>query len=169
MRVFVTGASGHIGSLVVAELLAAGHQVTGLARSDCLRARYCGPPGRGSRSGATGSRRPRRGRDGGRRGDPPGVPHPDFDDYAAAGAADLAAIEAIGSALTDSGKHVCHHLGHGDARLPAGPASWASRTAKSIHPGRGWHPENATVAPGLGRGVRSSVVRLAPTGPPGPT
>ena len=38
MKVFVTGGTGHIGSYIIPDLIAAGHEVTGLARSDASAA-----------------------------------------------------------------------------------------------------------------------------------
>ncbi|PWI44772.1 SDR family oxidoreductase [Streptomyces sp. ICBB 8177] len=103
MRVFVTGASGWIGSAVVGELLAAGHEVTGLARSqasaDALQAR-----------GA----RVRRGDlddlDGIRAGaeEAEAVIHlankHDFANQAASNAAERGAVQTIGDALAGSGR-----------------------------------------------------------------
>lgn len=160
MRVFVTGASGHIGSLVVAELLAAGYQVTGLARSDASEA--------GLRSaGAQVRRGALQDLDvlaaGAAAAD--GVIHlafiHDFADYAAAGAADLAAIEAIGSALADSGKPFVTTSGTAMLAFTRGGALGAEDT--EVDPsGPRVGSENATVAL-ADRGVRSSVIRLPPT------
>ncbi|HEX3930137.1 MAG TPA: SDR family oxidoreductase [Nocardioides sp.] len=158
MRVFVTGASGWIGSAVVAELLAAEHEVVGLARSEASAATVAGLGAEALRGDLTDLDSLRAGA---RRAD--GVVHlgyhHDFSQMAEAAAMDRAAIDVLGEVLAGTG----------------GPLVTASGTL-GLSPGRvgterdvpdpANHPRIANAAATLAyadRGVRASVVRFAPT------
>ena len=161
MRVFITGASGHIGLPVTEELLGAGHEVVGLARSDDSAARI-------EAAGATVRRGDLDDLDGlkAAASDADGVIHLAFKhDLMATGqvegaiAADMAATEAFGDALAGTDKPFVNTSGTLMlAMLDLG------RTGTEEDRSPGGHRadvENATLAL-ADRGVRSSVVRLSP-------
>ena len=105
MRIFVTGASGWIGSPTVAELLRAGHQVVGLARSDASAAKVAALGAevrRGDLDDLDGLRAAAADSDGVIH---LGYNHADFSPtgMAASAAMDRAAIDAIGDALAGTG------------------------------------------------------------------
>jgi nucleoside-diphosphate-sugar epimerase len=160
MDVFVTGASGHIGSAVVTELLEAGHQVTGLARSDKSAAALTAvgaKPHRGDLEDLDGLRAAAAASD--------GVihlayQHDVFDsDFVAAAQTDLRAVEAMGEELVGSDRPFVNTSGTLLLAFVAqGRVATENDTAEG---GPRIDSENATIALAE-RGVRSSVIRLSP-------
>ena len=103
MRIFVTGASGWIGSAVVPELIGAGHQVLGLARSDASAEAVAGLGAEVLRGDLTDTGTLRAGA-----ADSDGVIHLAYeggrDRYEAAAQTDARAIETFAGSLAGSGK-----------------------------------------------------------------
>ncbi|HVQ95536.1 MAG TPA: SDR family oxidoreductase [Mycobacteriales bacterium] len=170
MRIFVTGASGWIGSAVVPELIGAGHQVTGLARSDSSAAALAAAGAqvrRGTLDDLDSLRSAAAGSD--------GVIHLAFKhdiafsgDFQGAADADRRAVETIGAELAGSDRPFV--LASGTLGLTPG------RVATE----RDGHDPDPAATPLIGgartrlgtaqltlalaaRQVRSSVVRLPPT------
>jgi nucleoside-diphosphate-sugar epimerase len=168
MRIFVTGASGWIGSAVVPELLGAGHEVVGLARSEAsaLRLEAVGAiVQRGDLDDPDGLAKAA--------ADSDGVIHLAFQheaafsgDFATAVSTDRRAVEAMGGALADSDRPLV--LASGVLAVNAGVVATENDglvpTAMVRAIPAGLRHATALLALSLrGVGVRSSVLRLSPT------
>jgi nucleoside-diphosphate-sugar epimerase len=156
MRVFVTGATGFVGSAVVRDLIAAGHRVTGLARTDAGAAAVTAMGAevhQGSledhaslRSGAAAS---------------DGVLHlafnHDFSKFADNCELDRQAILALGDELKGSERPLI--VTSGVALLPPGRLATEDDAAVRHFP----RVSEATAEDLRARGVRAGIVRLPPT------
>ena len=157
MRVFLTGATGFIGSAIVKELTEAGHQVLGFARSDASAASL-------KAAGVEVHRGALEDLDSLKRGAQTcdGVIHTafihDFSQFMVNVETDRRAVEAIVSALQDSGKPLV--ITSGSMMVAHGRPATEQDAPLSVEV-----PRAASEAMVLAtdRGVRGSVVRLAPT------
>jgi nucleoside-diphosphate-sugar epimerase len=162
MRVFVTGASGHIGSALVPELIENGHEVVGLARSDRSAAilEAAGAEAyRGDLDDLDGLHQAAKAAD--------GVVHLAFKheamqsgDYLGAVADDLRAIEAMAAALDGSGKPFV--ATGGTLMLALSGIQGRAGTEEDVVTGGPRVDAENTVIGLAEHGVRSSLVRLSP-------
>src|SRR3954447_12726517 len=157
MRVFVTGGSGWVGSAVVPALIGAGHEVLGLARSDVSAAAVEAAGAEVLRGDLTDLDALRKGAE-----TTDGVVHlafiHDFSDYERSVGTDVRAVETLGTALEGSGRPLVNTAGvlglttgsvatERDEPGPQSPRGASERMVRAM----------------AERGVRSSVVRLAPS------
>ena len=168
MHVFVTGAAGWLGSALVPELIGAGHEVTGLARSDASAAALTGAGvrvHRGDLDDPGGLR--------GAAGAADGVIHLAFNagmvrsgDFPGAADADRRAVAALGEALTGSDRPLV--IASATVVLAPGRVG-TEQDAPGLDPAaaggpRALHAASEEVALSFASlGVRSSVVRLGTT------
>nr|HEX4313388.1 SDR family oxidoreductase [Kofleriaceae bacterium] len=157
MRIFITGAAGWVGSAVVRELVAARHQVTGLARSDANAAKLTAAGAAVHRGNLDDLDSLRAGAAAAEAVVHCGFNH-DFANYAAAAQTDLHAIEALAGALVGTNRTLL--VTSGTALLAPGRLAVESDAAVA-----GPMPRRSEQAalPFASQGVRVGIVRLPPT------
>ena len=160
MRVFVTGASGWIGSATVDELLGAGHQVVGLARSDDSAASL-------EAKGVTVLRGDLDDLDALRRGtaDADAVAHlankHDWNNPAESNRAERAAVETLAEALAGSDRPFV--LAAGVAGLAQGRPGTEADPSPAVGPDSPRGGSENLALDYVDRGVRTISARFAPT------